>query len=98
MAHTLASTSLIRVFMESAVSRGLRMSRRCYSTSVAAVETVEEKTATIKNKKESTGPSASSASPAWVPDPVTGYYRPANSCHGADVTEMREAILSTKSA
>ncbi|XP_039127376.1 late embryogenesis abundant protein Lea5-like [Dioscorea cayenensis subsp. rotundata] len=94
MAHTLASTSLIRVFMD---STGLGISRRCYYASVAAVAAVEEKIVTIKNKKESAGPSASSASPAWVPDPVTGYYRPANSCHGADVTEMRELILSTKS-
>lgn len=33
---------------------------------------------------------------AWVPDPVTGYYRPANRAVEVDAAELRAALLGTK--
>ncbi|XP_065863676.1 late embryogenesis abundant protein Lea5 isoform X2 [Euphorbia lathyris] len=39
--------------------------------------------------KEDTG-----ASSAWAPDPVTGYYRPANRAADIDPAELREMLLN----
>ena len=33
------------------------------------------------------------ADASWVPDPVTGYYRPANRAAGADPADLRAAHL-----
>ncbi|KAG6510381.1 hypothetical protein ZIOFF_028391 [Zingiber officinale] len=30
---------------------------------------------------------------SWVPDPVTGYYRPANEHGGIDPVDLREMLL-----
>nr|ABG54481.1 late embryogenesis abundant protein [Tamarix androssowii] len=35
---------------------------------------------------------------SWVPDPVTGYYRPANHADDVDVAELREMLLTTSNA
>lgn len=32
----------------------------------------------------------------WVPDPVTGYYRPESHAHEIDVADLREALLKQK--
>ncbi|WP_215650847.1 hypothetical protein [Dorea formicigenerans] len=37
-----------------------------------------------------------SAENSWVPDPVTGYYRPANRAAEIDVAELREMLLKNK--
>ncbi|XP_011079638.1 protein SENESCENCE-ASSOCIATED GENE 21, mitochondrial-like [Sesamum indicum] len=33
---------------------------------------------------------------AWVPDPVTGYYRPENQVKELDPVEMREMLIKNK--
>ncbi|XP_057549196.1 late embryogenis abundant protein 41-like [Amaranthus tricolor] len=33
---------------------------------------------------------------SWIPDPVTGYYRPANRAAEIDVAELREILLKQK--
>ncbi|KAA0067986.1 indole-3-acetic acid-induced protein ARG2-like [Cucumis melo var. makuwa] len=33
---------------------------------------------------------------SWVPDPVTGYYRPENRCDEIDVAELRSILLKNK--
>lgn len=33
---------------------------------------------------------------SWVPDPVTGYYRPENHADEIDVAELREMLLNNK--
>ena len=38
----------------------------------------------------------SGASPAWGPDPVTGYYRPENRAVEIDPAELREMLLNHK--
>ncbi|MBO8584250.1 hypothetical protein INO15_14085, partial [Staphylococcus aureus] len=38
----------------------------------------------------------SSDSNSWVPDPVTGYYRPANRASDVDVAELRQILLTQK--
>ena len=37
-----------------------------------------------------------SAKKSWVPDPVTGYYRPENRTDEIDVAELREMLLNNK--
>ncbi|OAY80696.1 Late embryogenesis abundant protein Lea5 [Ananas comosus] len=36
---------------------------------------------------------SAAAEAAWVPDPVTGYYRPGNRAVAVDAAEMREMFL-----
>ncbi|KAF5752196.1 late embryogenesis abundant protein Lea5 [Tripterygium wilfordii] len=36
----------------------------------------------------------SGASTAWAPDPITGYYRPANHAAEIDPAELREMLLN----
>ncbi|XP_059659569.1 protein SENESCENCE-ASSOCIATED GENE 21, mitochondrial-like [Cornus florida] len=35
-------------------------------------------------------------SQSWIPDPVTGYYRPENKANEVDVAELREMLLTRK--
>ncbi|KAB1671661.1 hypothetical protein FNE68_29640, partial [Klebsiella pneumoniae] len=39
---------------------------------------------------------AKAAQNSWVPDPVTGYYRPANRADEIDVAELREIFLKQR--
>lgn len=38
----------------------------------------------------------SGASSAWVPDPVTGYYRPISHAAEIDAVELREMLLNQR--
>lgn len=42
--------------------------------------------------------SSSASSSTWVPDPVTGYYRPGNKRVEIDEAKMRETLLSQQKA
>ncbi|XP_057535937.1 late embryogenis abundant protein 41-like [Amaranthus tricolor] len=46
-----------------------------------------------KSTQEEIGRSAENS---WIPDPVTGYYRPANRAAEIDVAELREMLLKRK--
>ncbi|ONK63338.1 uncharacterized protein A4U43_C07F14020 [Asparagus officinalis] len=75
------------------------LSRRGYaSASVAAAASKsageERMVATMRGKKES---SETVWTSSWVPDPVTGYYRPANRVGEMDPAELRQMLLSRKS-
>ncbi|KAJ0979788.1 hypothetical protein J5N97_015262 [Dioscorea zingiberensis] len=79
------------------------ISRRAYSVA-AAMEAgtkgkgMEEKVAMMSGNREgSSGSGAGEAACSWVPDPVTGYYRPANRLGEMDAAELREMLLSHKS-
>ncbi|OAY69230.1 Late embryogenesis abundant protein Lea5 [Ananas comosus] len=39
---------------------------------------------------------SAAAEAAWVPDPVTGYYRPGNRAVAVDAAEMREMFLTRR--
>ncbi|MQL88212.1 hypothetical protein Taro_020764 [Colocasia esculenta] len=74
--------------------------RRGYSAA-AALKKAEEKMVASAAKSKKTGPglaeppTTSSAASSWVPDPVTGYYRPANRTVDVDAAELRGSLLST---
>jgi len=46
-----------------------------------------------KTAQEEMGQSAENS---WVPDPVTGYYRPANRADEIDVAELRQIFLKQR--
>ncbi|RWW86120.1 hypothetical protein BHE74_00005127 [Ensete ventricosum] len=78
-------------------------SRRGYAAAAAAAaapgvrRSVEQKTAARKVvDSSSTAASSSASSNSWVPDPVTGYYRPGNLRAQVDAAELREMNLSRK--
>lgn len=45
-------------------------------------------------KKTGEEPVGSTEKVAWVPDPVTGYYRPENRVDEIDVAELRAVLLN----
>lgn len=75
--------------------------RRTFAT--AAKQSAEEKpavaTAAVLRKMNKTKPVegvVDSPSTSWVPDPVTGYYRPGNHAAEVDPAEMRQRLLSRR--
>ena len=66
---------------------------RGYTTAAAAM-TAGSRTA-VEQKPVKGG--AGDATTSWVPDPVTGYYRPANRLAETDAVDLRELLLTRKS-
>ena len=58
----------------------------------------DEKKAAAKRvmgkKEENTAAAAAAEKTAWVPDPVTGYYRPAGGAKEVDAAELRAKLLT----
>ncbi|KAG2693404.1 hypothetical protein I3843_08G091800 [Carya illinoinensis] len=52
--------------------------------------------ARMAKKAEEDAAAVSTEKVAWVPDPVTGYYRPENRMDEVDVAELRALLLQTK--
>ncbi|KAG6513455.1 hypothetical protein ZIOFF_023785 [Zingiber officinale] len=74
------------------------VSRRGYTAAATVAINAEQNAAAGKGMADSTmtggGAShASASSSSWMPDPVTGYYRPGNR---RKETELRETILSNE--
>ncbi|CAA7406690.1 unnamed protein product [Spirodela intermedia] len=81
--------------------------RRGYSAAAAVARKVEEKAlASPKGKSMSSAAAADSPATAtvpalsssWVPDPATGYYRPANGAPEVDAADLRRRLLSRRRA
>jgi len=78
---------------------GLLAQRRAYSVAAAmakgAGRRADEKKEAAKRvmgKKEVN--TAAAEKTAWVPDPVTGYYRPAGGAKEVDAAELRAKLLT----
>ncbi|XP_020597808.1 late embryogenesis abundant protein Lea5-like [Phalaenopsis equestris] len=85
----------------SALSDGIILSSGRFSSSAAAFSEknlLEEKAVLITGMKKSGSATsdAAAASMHWVPDPVTGYYRPANRIQEIDPAEQRQMFLNNK--
>ena len=82
--------------------------RRAYSVAAAMARGADEKKAAaaaavtkrVMGKKEvNTAAAAAEEKKAWVPDPVTGYYRPAGSAaKEVDAAELRAKLLAEAAA
>ncbi|CAD6238644.1 unnamed protein product [Miscanthus lutarioriparius] len=71
--------------------------RRADEKKAAAAAAVTKR---VMGKKEvNTAAAAAEEKKAWVPDPVTGYYRPAGSAaKEVDAAELRAKLLSESAA
>ncbi|KAI3966926.1 hypothetical protein MKX01_017577 [Papaver californicum] len=92
MACSLSNTKLVLTAVIDGISLSINRSRGI--TSVATQAAVGSSVVRgDKMKKQSTAVTEESS---WVPDPVTGYYRPENHADDIDVAELRETLLNQK--
>ncbi|XP_058083027.1 late embryogenesis abundant protein Lea5-like [Magnolia sinica] len=93
--------SFVTANLLSAIADGvsLAITRRCYSTtSRGLVSSVGRggRSGVAKTGEEKVKKAIKEAETSWVPDPVTGYYRPANRAGEVDAVELREMLLKQK--
>ncbi|KAL8143048.1 hypothetical protein V2J09_016080 [Rumex salicifolius] len=81
-------------FLSALVLDTISISRRGYASASQGAVTASRSAATVRIGKEDGGRSAENS---WVPDPVTGYYRPANRANEIDGAELREMLLKQRS-
>ncbi|KAI0504049.1 hypothetical protein KFK09_014997 [Dendrobium nobile] len=81
-----------------ALSDGLVLSGRRFSSAAAAAGRVmmEETTVLRKGVMKTGTATGDEAAMSWIPDPVTGYYRPANCLRETDPAELRQIFLKNK--
>ncbi|CAL9041832.1 late embryogenesis abundant protein Lea5-like [Musa acuminata AAA Group] len=98
MARALSNSNLV-----AALSDGVALltTRRGYATAAAGTTTTtgtgsRERLAVAEQMVRSAPPAEAEeeATCSWVPDPATGYYRPANRMGEIDPAELREMMLS----
>ncbi|KAF5455279.1 hypothetical protein F2P56_024874 [Juglans regia] len=73
--------------------------RRGYSASSQGIMATVARTGTSgarMGKTPGEDAARSTEKVAWVPDPVTGYYRPENRVEEIDVAELRALLLNNK--
>ena len=92
MARSFSNAKLLSAFVVDRMS--LAVTRRGYA---AASQGVASGPVTarggVMGKK---GGEEEATKTSWVPDPVTGYYRPENKANEIDVAELREMLLKNK--
>ncbi len=92
MARSLSNAKILLAAISEGVA--LATNRRSYSAAsqgvvssvVRGAKKVEDKKVFKKIEGEN----------SWVPDPVTGYYRPANRTGEIDVAALRDSLLTRK--
>ncbi|CAD5167803.1 unnamed protein product [Musa acuminata subsp. malaccensis] len=96
MARALSNSNLV-----AALSDGVALltTRRGYATAAAGTTTTtgsRERLAVAEQMVKRAPPAGAeeAAACSWVPDPATGYYRPANRMGEIDPAELREMMLS----
>ncbi|KAJ8510859.1 hypothetical protein OPV22_001293 [Ensete ventricosum] len=93
MARSLSGAAALAASLSDSIT--LFMNRRGYAAAAAAVGRPAEKKTVVRKVVDSSAAASSASSSSWVPDPVTGYYRPAN-VRVLDAAELREMLLSYK--
>lgn len=74
---------------------------RSFSAAAGAVASGRQRERTgaaalMKGQEKALKIEVGDAATSWVPDPVTGYYRPANRGEEVDVAELRNLLLNNK--
>ncbi|KAH6755495.1 senescence-associated gene 21 protein [Perilla frutescens var. hirtella] len=87
MARSYSSAKAISALITNKISDVA--ARRGYA---AATHTVRVGAPNVMLKKGTEEP----AKISWVPDPVTGYYRPENQAKEVDAAELREMLVNNK--
>ncbi|XP_010931673.1 late embryogenesis abundant protein Lea5-D [Elaeis guineensis] len=98
MARALSGATTLAAALSDGIA--VYISRRGYAAVTGTVvsrgrSSAEEKA--VRKATVSSGSSSGSSSDSWVPDPVTGYYRPGNRRADVDAAELREILLSHRS-
>ncbi|RRT64771.1 hypothetical protein B296_00033909 [Ensete ventricosum] len=97
MARALSNANLVAALTDGVA---LLATRRGYATTAAAATTTtgtgsRERLAVAEQMVKSAPPAgAEEAACSWVPDPATGYYRPANRMDEIDPAALREMLLT----
>ncbi|OAY65161.1 Late embryogenesis abundant protein Lea5 [Ananas comosus] len=99
MARALSNAGVFAALYEGVA---LLANRRGYSGAAAVMGagrrggTAEETAATFMRGRRGASADAEADAVAWLPDPVTGYYRPANRAGEMDAAGLREVLLNPK--
>ncbi|XP_076890185.1 protein SENESCENCE-ASSOCIATED GENE 21, mitochondrial-like [Bidens hawaiensis] len=70
--------------------------RRGYATATQGIVTGSSRGSGVAMMKKKASDQESKKSTPWVPDPVTGYYRPEGQTNEIDAAELREMLLKQK--
>ncbi|KAI3925405.1 hypothetical protein MKW98_015753 [Papaver atlanticum] len=93
MSGSLSNTKLVLTSLMDGISLSVNRSRGITSVATQAVGSTVVKGEKVK--KPSPGGAVTEVSP-WVPDAVTGYYRPENHANDIDVAALRDTLLNQK--
>ena len=80
--------------MAAAMAKGA--ARRADEKKAAAAAAVTKRV--MVKKEVNTAAAAAEEKKAWVPDPVTGYYRPGSAAKEVDAAELRAKLLAEAAA
>ncbi|XXG54073.1 hypothetical protein AAC387_Pa03g2045 [Persea americana] len=95
MACSLLKANLVAAVADTISLFSIFTTRRGYSISSTSNAVVRGRSTGVVKAGEEVK-KVSSDSNSWVPDPVTGYYRPANRASDVDVAELRQILLTQK--
>ncbi|XWS31744.1 hypothetical protein CRYUN_Cryun23aG0102100 [Craigia yunnanensis] len=95
MARSFSNAKLFSTFVVDGISNAI--SRRGYAASSQGVVSSGVRGAAARNvavvKKTGEGMAGTQEKVSWIPDPVTGFYRPENCANEIDVAELRAMLL-----
>ncbi|KAL7151162.1 hypothetical protein ABFS83_04G013100 [Erythranthe nasuta] len=94
MARSFSGAKSVSSFLANEISAALTRRGFAASTQGVVSGTVRSGAPNVMLKKGSEEPSKT----AWVPDPVTGYYRPENQGNEMDPAELREILIKNKTS
>ncbi|GMH25944.1 hypothetical protein Nepgr_027787 [Nepenthes gracilis] len=94
MARSFSYAKLLSAVVVDNIS--LALNRRGYAAASQGVVSNLATGESPKLGKASQEETSQSAEKSWVPDPVTGYYRPANRTDEIDVSELRQMFIKNK--
>ncbi|KAK9281911.1 hypothetical protein L1049_004819 [Liquidambar formosana] len=95
MARSLSSAKLLSAFVVDEIS--VAINRRGYTAASQGVASnVARGGGARMVKKQGEEIAGKTETSPWVPDPVTGYYRPENRAEEIDVAELRHTLLKHK--
>ncbi|KAI3854600.1 hypothetical protein MKX03_005196 [Papaver bracteatum] len=92
MAGSLSNTKLVLTALVDGISLSVNRSRGITSGATQAVGSTVVKGEKVKKPS----PGAVTEVSPWIPDAVTGYYRPENHANDIDVAELRDTLLNQK--
>ncbi|KAL1312666.1 hypothetical protein HN51_039256 [Arachis hypogaea] len=97
MARSFANSKALSSLLQNQISKALTASRGYAATATGSVAARRGGGASsaIRSKKSSSSGEEKGEKVSWVPDPVTGYYKPEN-IKEIDVAELRASLLNKK--